>query len=253
MGVKRFLAEWTALAGTAVVCALVANALAAPQRKLDWVGRYPDATEAPVALESRRQSASPAAKPSSRQETASTQPVSGPAVSSGSAASPGPSGSGTEKSQEKPATRKNKPAPAAANGTPNPATQAAPSPQEAFPPHPKNPWVEISAGQVKELFDRGAPFFDARRTADYEAGHIPGARSIPVWEAGVDEKVKKIYQEGLDPSAPIVVYCSGGECEDSHMLAKKLWDIGLNNVLVYKDGFPDWQKRGNPVHQGSQP
>jgi len=50
-----------------------------------------------------------------------------------------------------------------------------------------------------------------------------------------------------------VVYCSGGDCEDSHMLSEKLWGIGLNNVLVYKDGYPDWLKRGGAVTRGSKP
>ena len=58
------------------------------------------------------------------------------------------------------------------------------------------------------------------------------------------------FQEGRDQSAPVVVYCSGGDCEDSHMLAQKLYFVGFDNVLVYKDGFPDWQKRGLPVTNG---
>jgi rhodanese-related sulfurtransferase len=52
---------------------------------------------------------------------------------------------------------------------------------------------------------------------------------------------------------PILVYCSGGDCEDSHMLAQKLWGVQFNNVYVYKDGFPDWQKRGGSIHTGSNP
>ena len=67
------------------------------------------------------------------------------------------------------------------------------------------------------------------------------------------EQVKAFFAEGHDPSQPIVVYCSGGECEDSHMLATKLHMAGFDNALVYKDGFPDWQKRGLPVHTGDTP
>ena len=32
-----------------------------------------------------------------------------------------------------------------------------------------------------------------------------------------------------------------------------LGGIGFNNAYVYKDGFPDWQKRGAPVHTGANP
>ncbi|MGH9441587.1 MAG: rhodanese-like domain-containing protein [Thermoanaerobaculia bacterium] len=116
-----------------------------------------------------------------------------------------------------------------------------------FPPHPDRPYVEITPEQAKRLFDRKALFLDARRTDVYRSGHIAGARSMSVWEAGLDAKLLALSQEGLDPAKPLVAYCSGGDCEDSHQLAERLWSIGFNNVLVYRDGYPDWEKRGWPV------
>ncbi len=56
--------------------------------------------------------------------------------------------------------------------------------------------------------------------------------------------------EGRDGAQPVVVYCSGGDCEDSHMLAQRLFGGGFNNLLVYKDGFPDWTKRGGKTASG---
>ena len=101
------------------------------------------------------------------------------------------------------------------------------------------------------LHARGnVPFLDARRSVVYRQGHIARARAFPVWEADIDERIKALALEGLDTSAPIVVYCSGGDCKDFHMLAEKLHMVGFDNVLVYKDGFPDWQKRGLPVEEG---
>ena len=125
---------------------------------------------------------------------------------------------------------------------------------KVFPPHPQTAWVEASGDDVAALHARGnVLFLDARRTSVYRDGHIAGARSIAVWEADADEKVKTLFAEGRDQSAPIVIYCSGGECEDSHMLAQKLYFVGFDNVLVYKDGFPDWQKRGLPVSKAEAP
>ncbi len=139
---------------------------------------------------------------------------------------------------------------AAPAGAPAPAPNgSAPS----FAPHPDRPWVEISGDQAADLFRKGVPFFDARRTSDYRAGHVAGARSFPVWEEGIDDRVKQYFSEGPDQSAPIVVYCSGGACEDSHMLAQKFYLAGFDNALVYRDGFPDWAQRGLPVHTGDQP
>jgi rhodanese-related sulfurtransferase len=113
--------------------------------------------------------------------------------------------------------------------------------------------VEISPEDVIELYGRKALFIDARRTDAYEGGHIAGARSMPVWEADVDARVAALYDEGRDQNAPVVIYCSGGACEDSHMLGQKLWGVGFDNVLVYKEGFPDWQKRGGAVARGPAP
>jgi len=50
-----------------------------------------------------------------------------------------------------------------------------------------------------------------------------------------------------------VVYCSGGDCQDSKILSEKLAMTGFYNIYVYKDGFPDWEQRGLPVHRGKTP
>jgi rhodanese-related sulfurtransferase len=123
-----------------------------------------------------------------------------------------------------------------------------------FPPHPDKPWIEISGDDVVALHKGGnVLFLDARRTSLYRLGHIPGSRPFSVWEADIDEKVKGLFAEGRDQSAPVVVYCTGGDCEDSHMVGQKLYFVGFDNVLVYKDGFPDWEKRGLPVDKGDAP
>jgi rhodanese-related sulfurtransferase len=124
---------------------------------------------------------------------------------------------------------------------------------KAFPPHPDKASVEIEPADVELLYGRKTLFLDARRSSVYAEGHIAGARSLPVWESDIDARVKSLYEEGLDQRAPIVVYCSGGDCEDSHMLAEKLYMVGFDNILIYKDGFPDWQKRGLPVNRGANP
>lgn len=122
-----------------------------------------------------------------------------------------------------------------------------------FPPHPDRAWADIASEDAQRLFRAKALFLDARRTAAYTQGHISGARSFPVWESDIADRVKALYEEGLDQNAPIVAYCSGGDCEDSRMLAEKLYMVGFNNVLVYKDGFPDWQKQELPITKGPQP
>jgi rhodanese-related sulfurtransferase len=142
---------------------------------------------------------------------------------------------------------------------PEPKAPAAAAPAvdlSRFQPHPDTAFVEISGAEAAALHAAGVLFLDARRTSVYEAGHIAGARSFSVWESDVDDKVNNLFNERSDPAdqnKPIVIYCSGGACEDSHMLSQKLWGIQFNNIYVYKDGFPDWQSRNGAVRTGGQP
>ena len=122
---------------------------------------------------------------------------------------------------------------------------------DRFPATPDQQYVEVVGDDVTWLWVSGALFLDARRTSVFEEGHIMGARSFSIWESDIDDKIGALFEEVDDQEMPIVVYCSGGDCEDSHMLADKLWGVFFSNVLVYKDGFPDWQERGGSVLTGS--
>ena len=236
MNFRRFLAEAAALVGLAVTCALVSNALAGKERRLPLPGDYRNATRVP-----ERGEAPPLAP-----FVADPAPAPTPAAAS----SPAPAAS-----------------PAPVHATPaHTATGAAPQPRpvpgkEAFDPaevlrrFPRHgqPFVEISGDAASWLHARGALFLDARRSKDYAQGHVTGARSFPVWEADlVRERVETLVGEGRDGSVPVVLYCSGGDCEDSHMLAQALFGAGFENLLVYRDGFPDWVKRGGAVATGGR-
>lgn len=215
-----FAREAAILIGLGVTGAVVSNTVARRERRLAWLGRPPVSspeTKSPFSVPRLRPQGSPVAPP-----------VMHPAGDLGSAV-------------RTPA------APSSASTGSSPAAPAA-----DFSPHPARPWAEVTPEQAKTLFDRGAVFFDARRSAAYREGHVRGARSISVWETDADEKVKAFLEEGHDPNAPIVAYCSGGDCEDSHELAQKLWGVTFDNVYVYRDGFPDWEKHGWPIETGAK-
>jgi rhodanese-related sulfurtransferase len=137
--------------------------------------------------------------------------------------------------------------------TPVPAPASGTASSKSFAPHPNSASVEISTDDAEALHTQQRLFLDARRSTVYADGHISGARSFPVWESDIADRVKAFFDEGPDQNAPIVIYCSGGDCEDSHMLAEKLYMVGFNALFVYKDGFPGWQKRGLPVTKGLKP
>ena len=247
---KKQVLQIAVLVAVASVLALVSNAMASRQRKLILIGWYPNATTVPVRVE--------APPPTTTQ----------PAVPTTTQMSPGPGAPRIEvptTTIERPAGERPAPAQPAATATQQPsvtqqpATSNQPKVEDVltrFPAHPDKPYVEISGDDVAWLHARGALFLDARRTSVFEQGHIAGARPFSVWESDIDEKVNNLFTERSDPAQqlqPIVIYCSGGACEDSHMLAQKLWGVQFNNIYVYKDGFPDWQKRAGAVRSGANP
>jgi rhodanese-related sulfurtransferase len=102
-----------------------------------------------------------------------------------------------------------------------------------------------SVARAMEIFDNGNVLFvDARSSDNYEDGHIPGAISLPVGQ--FDEQIESLLNR-YSSDQPIVTYCSGRTCEDSHDLAQFLSDAGFTNVRIFIDGFPGWEAEGYPI------
>ncbi len=97
---------------------------------------------------------------------------------------------------------------------------------------------------AKIFYNDDTLFVDARSKEDYESGHIPGAISLPVGQ--FDEQIESFLNR-YPPDQPIVTYCSGRTCEDSHHLARMLSDVGFSEVRIFIDGFPGWQAEGYPI------
>lgn len=259
MSLRRHLLEAATLVLLAVLCALVANAIASRDRKLALVGNYPDALKVPppsASLSGPAGSLAPAdsgAKASSEVSSKGNEAeASAPATVASTAGAPASGKSPFEEKRPGPAAASAPKAAAPAQRSDARISSSSPSDLlERFPPHNK-PYVEISGDDVAWLVARGALVLDARRTKDYEQGHIARARSFPVWESDIDSRVTALVGEGRDGALPVVLYCSGGDCEDSHMLAQKLFGAGFNNLLVYRDGWPDWVRRGGKGATGPE-
>jgi len=110
----------------------------------------------------------------------------------------------------------------------------------------------VSVGEVDADFvlqagnAPGTLLLDARAAAVYRAGHIPGALSLPLAEFS---RAFPELEARLRPAGLLVLYCSDRTCGDSSELARRLWDKGLKNLLLYKGGMEDWSGRGHAVER----
>ena len=112
---------------------------------------------------------------------------------------------------------------------------------------PDDELIEAPAAQARA--EHGALFLDARDTAFYGMGHIPGALNLP--EEDFDAAFARL-EPVLRARFEIIVYCSGFGCEASHIVARKLKQRGVP-AMVLNEGWPAWTAAGYPVKTGPQP
>ena len=93
----------------------------------------------------------------------------------------------------------------------------------------------VAAGAVTVL--------DVRPPAEYAAGHIPGARSVP------PDEVQR-HVGGLPTDTEIVAYCRGPYCVYADEAVRTLSRHGYRARRL-EDGFPEWRRAGLPVAAGN--
>ena len=91
----------------------------------------------------------------------------------------------------------------------------------------------------RRIKDGSAIVLDVRPPEEYAAGHISGARSIPVAE--LRARIKEVPRKRL-----VVAYCRGPYCVFADQAVELLRDAGYRAFRL-DGGFPDWQTKGMPV------
>lgn len=84
---------------------------------------------------------------------------------------------------------------------------------------------------------------DVRPSTEYRAGHIAGARSIPVKE--LSQRLRDVPKD-----ADVVAYCRGPYCVFADDAARSLTRSGYRASRL-EDGFPEWRDAGLPVEVGT--
>jgi rhodanese-related sulfurtransferase len=95
---------------------------------------------------------------------------------------------------------------------------------------------EVEAIGREELIARlsrgDAVLIDVRPAEEYAAGHIDGARSIPI-----DELEQRLAE--LPSDREVIAYCRGPFCAYAHEAVRSLQDVGRRARRLH-EGWPEW-------------
>ncbi len=101
---------------------------------------------------------------------------------------------------------------------------------------------EISRDELARRLDDGTLIvIDVRPEAEYAAGHIRGARSVPI------DQLSDIVR-GLPTDVEVVAYCRGPYCvfaDDAVRLLRRL----RRTARRLQDGYPEWRTAQHPTEK----
>ena len=118
------------------------------------------------------------------------------------------------------------------------------------PPFDSFPVDTISLDQFRQADnDQSVLILDARASTYFHEGHVPRALNLSRADFAHDYmRLRPILDKAKD--SPIVVYCSGGACHDSKMVAQALTALGYSQVRIFPGGWDVWSAAGLPADHG---
>ena len=134
-----------------------------------------------------------------------------------------------------------------ADGADDPPAQMDP---RDFPP-------QISLEQAEFLYQYiesgDVVFIDARGIRErYLEGHIRGAINLDTDDIAQGTPVFRDFQ--FNPkNVWAVIYCSGGDCDESKHVKIDLADYGYRSTFIFEGGYPAWEQAGLPTATGPDP
>src|SRR5687768_3670135 len=104
--------------------------------------------------------------------------------------------------------------------------------------------AELSRDELARRLGDGVIVWDVRPSAEYVAGHVPGAISVP--PSDVPRRLRAVPKE-----AEVVAYCRGPYCVFADDAVRELRAKGRRAARL-EDGFPEWRRAGLPVAVGPE-
>jgi rhodanese-related sulfurtransferase len=95
--------------------------------------------------------------------------------------------------------------------------------------------------------DPNATVLDVRSPAEYQAGHIPGARLLPVDELDAGTLADVIDLKEFRADNPLYLTCHTGLRAEK--AAQVLRDAGVEHLSLVEGGTEAWQEAGLPINK----
>jgi rhodanese-related sulfurtransferase len=98
--------------------------------------------------------------------------------------------------------------------------------------------ANIDVAQAHALSTQGVTVIDVREPHEYQAGHVPGARNLPLGKLGT-------WAPELDPEGSYVLICRSGK--RSAKATQDLEAKGFKNLRNVSGGMLEWEAQQLPV------
>jgi rhodanese-related sulfurtransferase len=98
----------------------------------------------------------------------------------------------------------------------------------------------VSPQDAVRLMNQGAALWDLRASEEYAAGHIRGARSLPLERLADGAESLKRFKD-----KPVIVYCERGASAAAAM--RQLAQLGFGRVVNLRGGLSAWRAEQLPV------
>ncbi len=105
---------------------------------------------------------------------------------------------------------------------------------------PREPFSRIDVKEAEDMMKNGAAVIDVREPHEYDAGHVPGAKLIPV---------NTVYarREELPRDKELIFVCAVGQ--RSALACEMAAAAGLTRLYNLEGGTDGWIKAGMPAEK----
>lgn len=130
-----------------------------------------------------------------------------------------------------------------------------PSDDEDDTSEPDHPFQEMTFDEAADVYEDPNTelgvnvFIDARNDAAFAAGHVPGAIQCDRYR--LDEYIDTVMM-AAEQAEKVIVYCNGGQCDDSKALCGELIQRGIpyHRIFLYSGGWEEWKSNLMPYDTG---